>query len=112
MRTLGSFNRHVHIPSHPEDRIFAGSGTPAKHPLATGGYDVGIHRNVDPGDTPLPSGGEKFFQGQGQSRRRKPEIRMAGQALDADIKQSSGLQQAFAPPMMGAAELRTPNLPQ
>jgi hypothetical protein len=37
---------------------------------------------------------------------------MAGQALDADIKQSSGLQQAFAPPMMGAAELRTPNLPQ
>lgn len=112
MRTLGSFNQQVNIPNHPEDRTPAGLEIPSKHPLATDGYDIGIHRNVNLGDAALPSGGEKFVQGQGRSRRRKPEIRMAGQALDADLKHSSGLQRAFAQPMIGSAELRTPGLPQ
>jgi hypothetical protein len=112
MRTLGSFNRHVNLPHHPEDREATGSNSAAKHPLATGGYDIGIHRNVNPSDTPSATGGEKFSAGRGRAGRRKPEIRMAGQALDADIKHSSGLQQAFAQPMIGSAELRTPNLPQ
>jgi hypothetical protein len=112
MRTLGSFNRQVNIPSHPEDREPPGAGTSAKHPLARGGYDMGIHRSTNPEDTPSATGEEKFASGRGRSRRRKPEMRMAGQALDADLKRGSGLQQAFAQPMMGSAELRTPDLPQ
>ena len=47
------------------------------------------------------------------SRRRAPENRrMAGDALNLDLKQSLGLPQAFSAPITGLAELRTPELPQ
>ena len=53
-------------------------------------------------------------QGGIKGRGGKPEQRrMAGDALNLDLKQSLGMPQAFSAPLpLGEAELRTPYLPQ
>ena len=53
-------------------------------------------------------------QGGIKGRRGNPQQRrMAGDALHLDLKQSLGMPQASAAPLlMGEAELRTPYLPQ
>jgi len=110
MRQLGSFNQHVNLPQHKEDWKPERPDRVATSTLTTGGYDIGIHRNVTEREMVSPSNGEKFAQGRGRARRANPPQRMAGQALDADIKQSSGLRQAFTQqPIAGAAELRLAN---
>ena len=61
----------------------------AARTLTTGGYTLGIHRNEAEREEGTPSGAEKFTQGRGANRRAEPSQRMAGQALDADIKQAT-----------------------
>jgi len=111
MRQLGSFNRHVNPPQHMEDWQPERPDEVAARTLITGGYTLGIHRNEAEREEGTPSNAEKFTQGRGANRRAEPSQRMAGQALDADIKQSSGLRQAFTrQPIVGAAELRLANV--
>lgn len=107
MRTLGSFNQQVNLPRHPEDRVPRKPEQIAAKTLSTGGYDLGLQRNTISYEHPLPSDSRHPTR-----PRTTPRPRMAGQALDADITHSSGLNQAFAAPMIGSAELRTPNIPQ
>jgi len=110
MRQLGSFNQHVNLPQHKEDWQPERPERTATRTLTTGGYDLGLHRNATEREEGTPSGAEKFVQGKGRDRRATPSQRMAGQALTADIKQSSGLRQAFThQPIAGAAELRLAN---
>jgi hypothetical protein len=112
MRPLGSFNRHVNLPEHGEDRKLVRRGPISSNPTNPSDYIFGIYGADEPMEQALPTGGEKFAAGRGRSRRANPSQRMAGQALDQDLRQGSGLQRAFAQPMMGEAELRTPTLPQ
>jgi hypothetical protein len=153
-RTLGSFNRRVNLPSHPEDTQ-----------LATPRRIAALRPEVIPQDRGGTTGAEKFVAGRGRSvGRRGPENRrFAGdimninisagtvptqtdnpadlsygqegtvgiissspsgryiERINADLKKrsvmqtqtgqnikiSSGLQAAFAPPLAGAAETRS-----
>jgi hypothetical protein len=107
MRTLGSFNQRVNFPLHREDWQPERPGRVATEPSAILGYDLGVHRNAIEHEAELRSGAEKVAMGRGRERRVNAPQRMAGQALDADIKQSSGLRQAFTQqPIAGMAELR------
>jgi len=74
------------------------------------GYMYGIRGSKQQSERPGPTGGEKFASAQGG--KRGPENRKAGQAFGLDLKEGTGLPQAFTLPMIGSAELRTPNLPQ
>lgn len=74
------------------------------------GYMYGIRGAKQQSERPAPTGGEKFATAQGG--KRGPANRKAGQAFGLNLKEGTGLPQAFTAPMMGSAELRTPNLPQ
>lgn len=100
MRKLGSFNKRVNLPSHPEDREIQGENFIAKDPLATLGYLYGVRRNAIPYENPLPTGAEKF-----QSSRQRTK-RMAGDLLGVDLVQSSGLSGQQELPTLGSAEIR------
>jgi len=91
---------------HPEDHLRQPIPLVALHPEAISGYNLGIHRDVYPVE---PSG----FAGGYKSPRSQPEQRrMAGDALNLDLKQSLGTPKYVPLPNIGAAELRTPGLPQ
>lgn len=106
MRTLGSFNQRVNLPRHAEDYVPSKEARPAIKTLQTGGYTLGIARNVTPNEGYAPSGAN-FTRSRGTPGRR-----MAGQALNISLTQSTGLPQNLSSPMIGSAELRTPNIPQ
>jgi hypothetical protein len=61
-------------------------------------------------ERPGQTGGEKFAAAQGN--KRKPQQRMAGQAMGLNLREGTGMPQAFSLPSIGSAELRTPSLPQ
>lgn len=104
MRTLGSFNNRVRLLGHRDDYSPIKPDSRAAKTLATGGYTLGIARNVAPYEQPNPTGSEKFAKGQPR--------RMAGQALNMQVTRGTGLSTVSAAPMMGSAETRTPNIPQ
>ena len=74
------------------------------------GYMFGLRGARQQSERPGKTGGEKFATAQGGKRR--PPQRMAGQAMGLNLRQGTGMPQAFTLPMIGSAELRTPNLPQ
>lgn len=74
------------------------------------GYMYGIRGAKQRDERPGASGGEKFATAQGN--KRTPGRRLAGQALGLNLKEGAGLPPAFTLPMIGTAELRTPELPQ
>lgn len=76
-------------------------------PKARLGYMYGLNVEEMPYESPLPTNAEQFFYG-----RQPRERRMAGDLLNLDLTQSTGMSLALPPPRMGSAELRTPNLPQ
>lgn len=151
-RTLGSFNRRVNLPSHPEDTTPA----PAQRLAA-------LRPEKSPDDRGGTSGAEKFVAGRGRSGKGPENRRFAGAIMNItlsagepaspydntaalsygregtigqlaskpagvyyqransdlarrelvqtqtgqDVKITSGLQRAFAPPLAGAAETRS-----
>ena len=109
MRRLGSFNRFIGSSKNTEDNEPSGPDRLAIKTLQTGGYTLGIAHNAPPNERRTPTGGD-FTQG------RKPpgRQRMAGQDLGAYITRSTGMPSTVAPaePVIGSAELRTPNIPQ
>jgi hypothetical protein len=105
MRTLGSFNRQVNLPNHPDDYTPVANERPAVKTLQADGYTLGIARNAPPNEGYAPSGGDFT-----QSRKAPGRPRMAGQALNTSITRGTGLPSASAAPMMGSAELRAPNI--
>jgi hypothetical protein len=107
MRTLGSFNQQVNLPSHNKDYTPVADDRPAVKTLQTGGYTLGIARNTPPNEGYAPTGGNFA-----ESRRTPGRQRMAGQALNMTITRGTGLPAVPAKPMMGSAELRTPNIPK
>jgi hypothetical protein len=71
------------------------------------GYMEGLRGARPESERPGSQGGVKGRRGNPQRRR------MAGDALDLDLKRSLGMPQAFSAPLpIGEAELRTPYLPQ
>jgi hypothetical protein len=71
------------------------------------GYMEGMRGARPESERQGSQGGIKGRGGRPQQRR------MAGNALNLDLKQSLGLPRAFSAPLpMGDAELRTPYLPQ
>ena len=74
------------------------------------GYMVGLRGARKGSERQGQTGGEKFESAQGG--KREPRQRMAGQALNINFKEGTGMPQAFSLPAIGSAELRTPNLPQ
>jgi hypothetical protein len=107
MRTLGSFNQRVSLPKHPEDHVASSGKHFAVKTLQTDGYTLGIARNAAPNE-PRTSTGKNFAE----SRKKPGRQRMAGQALNMPITQSTGLPEAPTETISGSAELRTPNIPQ
>ena len=105
MRTLGSFNRQVNLPNHPDDYSPVADERPAVKTLQTGGYTLGVARNTPPQGRYGPTGGDF-----GQSKQTPGRRRMAGQALGIRFIRGSGAATTVAPSMMGSAELRTPNI--
>ena len=71
---------------------------------------VGLRGTSRGSERPGQTGGEKFATAQGG--KRKPAQRMAGQAMGLNLREGTGMPQAFSLPAIGSAELRTPNLPQ
>ena len=151
-RTLGSFNRRVNLPSHPEDTTPAPAQRlaalrPEKLPEARGGttgaakFVAGRGRsgkgpenrrfageimniNISPGTEPSPYDniaslgyGQEGTVGQIFSRPAGIYYQKANSDLSQrilaqtqtgqDIKITSGMQMAFAPPLAGAAETRS-----
>jgi hypothetical protein len=53
MRTLGSFNKQVNLPTHREDYTPVAEERPATKTLQTGGYTLGIARNAPPNEGTL-----------------------------------------------------------
>ena len=106
MRTLGSFNRRVNFSKHPGDHIPSRDDRPAVKTLQTDGYTLGVARNAPPNEGYAPSGGDFT-----QSKKSPGRPRMAGQALNMQITRGTGFPAAPTEPMMGSAELRTPNIP-
>lgn len=96
MRTLGSFNRQVNLPSHPNDYVGVAVERPAIKTLQADGYTLGIARNAPLNEGYAPSGGDFT-----QSKKAPGRPRMAGQSLNIS---------ASAAPMIGSAELRAPNI--
>jgi hypothetical protein len=91
---------------HPEDHLRQPIPHVASHPEVIEGYNLGLDRNVYPVEPVGSAGGYK-------TRRSQPEQRrMAGDALNLDLKQSLGTPKYVPLPDIGAAELRTPGLPQ
>ena len=88
------------------------------------GYMYGLGVDREPYEQPLPTGQEKFQstiadQGAYYAVGRLPERespekgqRKAGDALNLDLRQSLGTPRYIPLPSIGAAELRTPELPQ
>lgn len=74
------------------------------------GYMFGLRGAKQQSRRPGRTGGEKFESAQGG--KRAPQQRMAGQAMGLNFKEGTGMPQAFSLPMIGSAELRTPNIPQ
>jgi hypothetical protein len=109
MRQLGSFNQRVNLPRHAEDHAPSGVEQLAVKTLQTGGYTLGIAHNAPPNEQRTPTGGNFT-----QARKTPGRQRMAGQALNAQVTQGTGQPSVVAPtePMIGSAELRTPNIPQ
>lgn len=105
MRTLGSFNRRVNLSKHPGDHVPSRDNRPAVKTLQTDGYTLGVARNAPPNEGYAPSGGDFT-----QSKKSPGRPRMAGQALNIAVTRGTGLPSAPAAPMMGSAELRTPNI--
>jgi len=101
MGRLGTFNRRLNPPSHPEDRQRPYEQAPASEPMATLGYTLGINRNESPYETPLSSG-----TGPGQQPRR----RMAMDILN--ITDSPGTPKYLPLPNVGGAEMRVPGIMQ
>lgn len=99
MRPLGSFNRRVNLPSHPEDRKQFSEGPQAARANADLGYIYGIRREEIPYETALPTGAEKFAESRGRRR-------MAGSMLGLDLTQSPGSSQTSEPAFIGSAETR------
>lgn len=109
-RTLGSFNQRVNLPRHREDYQ-------PSHPPRI----AKLRPEVIPEERGGKTGGEKFAAGRGRSGSHHENRRLAGTALNIDlrteqeIKTTPGLKAAFAPPLAGAAESRTaasaPQLP-
>lgn len=91
---------------HPEDHIRQPVDQVASHPLASLGYNLGLHLNVSPVEPAGSAGGYKA------PRSRPEQRRMAGDALNLDLKQSLGTPKYVPLPDIGSAELRTPGLPQ
>ena len=91
---------------HPEDHIRHPIDRVAGKPLASLGYNLGIHLDVSPVEPAGSAGGYKQRRGQPEQRR------MAGDALNLDLKQSLGTPKYVPLPAIGSAELRTPELPQ
>lgn len=74
-RPLGSFNRRVNLPSHPED-------TQGARPARI----AGLKPEMVPPDRGGTTGGEKFSQGRGRSGRQEPENRrFAGAIMNIDL---------------------------
>jgi hypothetical protein len=107
MRTLGSFNERVNLPRHREDHKPIAADRSSVKTLQTGGYTLGIAHNAPPNESYAATGGNFA-----QSRKTPGRQRMAGQALNMKITQGTGQPSVPTAPMMGSAELRTPNLPQ
>jgi hypothetical protein len=99
MRNLGSFNRRVNLPSHPEDRKQFSEGPLAARTAATLNYMYGVRRAEVPYENPLPTGAEKFAESRGRQR-------MAGSRLGLDLTQSPGIPQVSEPDFIGSAEIR------
>ena len=74
------------------------------------GYMFGLRGAKQQSERPGQTGGEKFATAQGG--KREPRQRMAGQAMGLNLREGTGMPQAFTLPMIGSAELRTPSLPQ
>jgi hypothetical protein len=106
MRKLGSFNQRVNLTRHAEDRTPSKAERPAVKTLQTGGYTLGIARNLSPSES-YAATGSQFEQSKGTPGRR-----MAGQALDTQLTRSTGLPPVNTAIILGSAELRTPNIPQ
>lgn len=101
-RPLGSFNRRVNLPSHPEDRQVSKQPRMAK-----------LHQDTVPEDrVSSKTGGQAFAASRGR-RPASANQRFAGNALNVDlsagqdVKNSSGMRAAFAPPLLGGAENRS-----
>ena len=107
MRTLGSFNKQVNLPTHREDYTPVAEERPATKTLQTDGYTLGIARNAPPNASYAATGGNFA-----QSRKPPGRQRMAGQALNMKITRGTGQPSVPTESMMGSAELRTPNIPQ
>ena len=107
MRTLGSFNRRVNLPNHPEDYTPVAAERSAIKTLQADGYTLGFARNTPPQGRYGPTGGDF-----GQSRQTPGRRRMAGQAIGVRFIRGSGSATTVAPPIIGSTELRTPNIPQ
>jgi hypothetical protein len=107
MRTLGSFNRRVNLQRHREDHTPVAADRPAIKTLQTDGYTLGIARNAPPNEGYASTGGNFA-----QSRKPPGRQRMAGQALNMKVTRGTGQPSVPTAPMMGSAELRTPNIPQ
>jgi hypothetical protein len=90
---------------HAKDHARQPLAVVASKPIATLGYTLGIQRNVYPVE---PLG----FAGGYRTPRSTPQKRMAGDALNLDLKQSLGTPKYVPLPNIGSAELRTPGLPQ
>jgi len=107
MRTLGSFNERVNLPRHRADHKPVAPDRPAVKTLQTDGYTLGIARNAPPNEGYAPTGGDFT-----QSRKTPGRQRMAGQVFNKQVTYSTGQPSVPTAPMMGSAELRTPNIPQ
>jgi hypothetical protein len=73
-RTLGSFNRRVNLPSHPQD------SAPA-HPTRI----AALHTEAMPVDRGGTTGAAKFAAGRGRSGRGAENRRFAGDIMNIDI---------------------------
>lgn len=103
-RPLGSFNNRVHLPNHSEDWQRQSKEPGTKRPQAMSSYNLGLFVNKQEPDVRTPTGTEKFVSGFGGKRR--PGMRMAGNALTEDLKQSTGLPEGFTLPTIGLTEYR------
>jgi hypothetical protein len=108
-RTLGSFNRRVNLPSHPEDSV------PTHSPRI-----AAFHTEDIPAERGGTTGAAKFAAGRGRSGRGTENRRFAGDIMNIDlstglaaassgqnVKSTTGMRAAFAPPLSGSAESRT-----
>lgn len=91
---------------HAHDHAVRHATRAAARVHATLGYDLGVNRDVYPAE---PTGSQGGYR---QQRSKPEQRRMAGDALNLDLKQSLGTPKYVPLPVIGSAELRTPGLPQ